>query len=298
MLDVLQVATQGAAQLGVVLLLGSAWALAVLGPGLAAARDWRRRVALLATAAWLALMIGSLGSLPLTLQRVLGRWDLQLVRSFAAGTDQGEAVLQRCALATAALALTLLALWLGGRAARALSVTALLAGVALVDTLSRVAHAAVMQGAAYRLLDVVHLYVAGAWGGGLIALALWPWRRPPPETAATVERALRRHSLTGMLAVVTLALSGVLAAQSQLPAAAALTTTPYGIALSVKLALVAATLLAAAYNRWRLLPRLLAAQGGGGERMALGIRLEALLLLAVLLATALLTTRPPPHEML
>lgn len=306
----LQTLTHGAAQLGVVLLLGAAWSLAVLGPGLASAPTWRARMARLVVLAWLALCVGSLASLPLTIYRALGRWDLELVRQFAATTAQGGAVTQRCLAATVVIALTLAALWLAARPQRsrpeagarsnlprAVAGAALLAGLPLVDTLSRLSHAAVMAGSAYRLLDGVHLYVAGVWGGGLIALALWPWRSAENgvQAANALERALGRHSLTGLAAVLTLAASGTLAALVQLPAVSAIVTTSYGQALSTKLVLVGATLLAAAYNRWRLLPRL---QAVGSPGMAVGLRLEAVLLLAVLLATALLTTRPLPHEML
>lgn len=308
-LTALQALTQGASQLGVVLLLGVAWSLAALGPGLTAAPAWRVRVAWLAVSAWLVLCAGSLASLPLTLYSALGRWDLELVRRFATTTAQGGAVTQRCVVATVVVALVLVAVWLAWRAApasgdrarlpRAFAGAALLAGPLLVDTLSRLSHAAVMTGGIYRLLDGVHLLVAGLWGGGLIALALWPWR--VAGTGANVagreaaQRALGRHSLTGLLAVLTLAGSGALAAFAQLPQASALVSTTYGQALVLKLLLVGATLLAAAYNRWRLLPRL---KDLGSPGMASGLRLEAALLLAVLLATAVLTTRPLPHEML
>ncbi len=293
--------TQGAAQTGVVLLIGAAWSVAVLGIAPTLSQTWRLRLTLLASGAWLVLVVGSLGSLPLTLQRVLGRWDWQLVRSFAANTAQGEAVMQRCLVATAMLVLTLAALWVARRRLHLLAAAlALVVGIPLADTLSRLAHGAVMSGGAYRALDIVHLWVAGAWGGGLLALALWEWRRQAPESGESVKRALRRHSLTGICAVATLAVSGVLAAQAQLPTVAAVTATAYGLSLIAKLALVAVTLLAAAYNRWRLLPRLLASDAGpeSRERLAAGVRLEALLLLAVLIATALLTTRPLPHDML
>ncbi|MBX3142577.1 MAG: CopD family protein [Trueperaceae bacterium] len=299
MLETLQVAAQGAGQIGVVLLIGAAWALAVLGPGLSAAEVWRRRLTILASLAWLAVLVGSLGSLPLTLQRVLGRWDLQLVRTFASNTAQGEAVLQRCAAATLVLALMLLALWLARTRPRLLAAAALVAGIWLIDTLSRLAHGAVMEGGLYRALDVVHLLVAGVWGGGLVALALWKWRTTRPEFDSAVKTALRRHSSTGLLGVLTLAASGVIAAQAQLPNTASLTTTSYGLALVLKLALVAATLAVAAYNRWRLLPRLVATDAdlASKSRLASALRIEALLLMLVLIATALLTTRPPPHDM-
>lgn len=311
-LTAMQIAAQAAAQAGVVALLGLSWALAALGPRLAAEPRWRRRLSLVTVGAWALLVSGSLGSIPLTLWSVLGRWNLDLASSFLTSTAQGDAVVQRCLIATLLAALVMTGLRLGGRqrvdsgtwtGARLAATFGLILGAPLADTLSRLAHAALMSGTAYRALDAVHLYVAGVWGGGLVALALWPWSAP--SGTASVATALARHSVTGLTAVTVLAASGILAAATQLPQPAALVRTEYGLALSAKLALVGATLLAAAYNRWRLLPRVRAVDASAtvgradsaGVRVGAGLRLEAALLLLVLLATAVLTTRPLPHQM-
>ena len=70
-------------------------------------------------------------------------------------------------------------------------------------------------------------------------------------------------------------------------------TTPYGLALSAKVTLVAGMLALAAVNKWRLVPALPAGHPAV-VRLRRSISLEAVLALAVFAATTALTNVPPP----
>ncbi len=290
MQDLAGVLLQGLMQTGAVVLVGAAWATAGLAPGLAADPVWRRRMSWLVAVAAVAVVAASLATVPLTLWRVLGRVDLPLMRGLLLGTGQGEAILWRSALALLLLALLLLA-W-RQRQPLPFALAALLLALPLVDTYARLSHGASMGGSLLRVLDGLHLYVAGAWGGGLWALAVWPWWwRAAPSTA------LPRMSRTGITAVLLLFASGLLAARSHLDPPELIVATSYGWAFITKLLLVFVTLALAAWNRFRLMPRTGAASGHDRDRraMARGLRWEAWALVAVLIATAVLTTRSLPH---
>ena len=72
----------------------------------------------------------------------------------------------------------------------------------------------------------------------------------------------------------------------------ALVTTPYGLALSAKITLVAGMLALAAVNKWRLVPALLTGRAAMG-RLRRSIFLEAALAFAVIVATTALTSVAP-----
>jgi copper transport protein len=73
----------------------------------------------------------------------------------------------------------------------------------------------------------------------------------------------------------------------------ALVTTPYGLALSAKITLVAAMLALAAVNKWRLVPALPTGRAAMA-RLRHSIFVEAALALAVIVATTALTSVSPP----
>jgi putative copper resistance protein D len=73
-----------------------------------------------------------------------------------------------------------------------------------------------------------------------------------------------------------------------------LLATGYGQVLFVKLLLVAALLAVAAWNKWRLVPAFERGDATARARLRRSIRGEMLLVLAILLATALLTTTASP----
>ena len=128
-------------------------------------------------------------------------------------------------------------------------------------------------------IDALHALTAGLWVGGLAAVA---------TLGRSVEpRALQQFSTLAMASVLVLVGTGTLNSLRHLTAVEELWQTRYGLTLTIKLFLVAATLAAAAVSRRRLRQ----------HRVPLrSVRIEAALTVAVLFVTALLSmTAPPPQ---
>jgi copper transport protein len=137
---------------------------------------------------------------------------------------------------------------------------------------------------------IVHTAAAAFWAGSLLPLRQI-LRREEEGAALIVER----FSRLAVVAVAMLVVGGTIIAVLQVRSPGALLTTAYGLTLSVKLGLVAALIALAAFNKLRLTPAL-----ARGEPAALGalrqtIAVEFAMVLAILVATGLLGTRPPPR---
>jgi putative copper export protein len=137
---------------------------------------------------------------------------------------------------------------------------------------------------------VLHLLAVLFWAGSLWPLARAARDLPPAEAAAAAERFGR----VAMAAVGVLAVAGVVMAALLLGSVGALLGTAYGLTLGLKVLLVAGVLALAARHKLALVPGLAAADPGAGPRLARSIRLEAGLMEAVFLATAVLTTSTTP----
>jgi copper transport protein len=140
---------------------------------------------------------------------------------------------------------------------------------------------------------ILHVVCAAFWFGALPSL-LRALRLLPARDAAAV---LRRFSRLGVVAVLLLAVAGVAMAAIQLRGLSALWQTSYGIVLSAKLGLVAGLLLIALANKGTLTPALSAGRPGSAVRLARNIRLEIVLIAAVLALTAALGLNPPPRAL-
>ena len=209
------------------------------GPGHA------RRSRRLAVAGGLLLAGATLAAATATAWEVAGGEPAQAARYFLL-THTGRAALLQ---AGAGLAGALLAarFWPGAvPVARGWVVPGLAAGLALVWN----SHAGIRGGTAV-LVDFVHVAAVSLWIGGLLRLALLDWARLP---AAVLPALVRRFSDLGALAVLALAVTGALAARRNLYGLDAVTRSPYGQALAVKLALVAVVLAIAAVNLFALRP--------------------------------------------
>ena len=99
--------------------------------------------------------------------------------------------------------------------------------------------------------DAAHLLAAGAWLGGLIALAF-----TLKQTSTDAVAVLRRFSGMGYVAVAVLVGSGLVNSWFLVGSISGLFTTPYGQLLLIKLLLVAGMLGFAALNRFWLVPSL------------------------------------------
>ncbi|MDE2225569.1 MAG: CopD family protein [Xanthomonadaceae bacterium] len=173
-------------------------------------------------------------------------------------------------------------------------------------------------------LDWTHLLAAATWVGSLfgMSLAVFPellkMREPSPRQAAAI---FHRLSTLSGLALAMLLACGIYNAIRQLGSVAALWTTPYGMVLDIKLAIVLAMIAIGAHNRYVKLPRLLALAGSPSRpswfaRMlpmrpfagpthstdkvlrncARAVLFESLLGLAVIGATATLIHAMPPDD--
>lgn len=94
--------------------------------------------------------------------------------------------------------------------------------------------------------------------GGDAALRTDPSERPEPGSLLATVAIVRRFSTTAAVSLGVLAVSGVALGWQELGSINALTTSTYGQTLLVKLALVAVIVVLAGYNRFLLLPWLLA----------------------------------------
>jgi putative copper resistance protein D len=155
-----------------------------------------------------------------------------------------------------------------------------LAAIALIPP-AMTSHAAASSPAGFALLgaalDAVHLLTAGFWIGGLLVLAML-FRRKEPN----MPLALSLFSEWAMIAVLLLVMTGLINSASILLGDKGAPSLPYLLVLGAKLALVAAMLSLAIFNRFRLMP---AGEDKAIARNAaweLGLGLIAVLLAGVL----------------
>jgi copper transport protein len=184
----------------------------------------------------------------------------------------------------------------------------LLSTAALPIPFSLVSHAAAQDRgrAAAEAADWVHLLGAAVWAGGLFLLvgALLPTLHgaEPSERNAVLGRAIPRFSALALTAWSAIGLTGLYNGWLQAGNWRGLRHTSYGHTLSVKLLLLVPVLCLAAFNLLIVSPRL-PRPGNDGDsrwprRFAIAVTLEAVLVLAVLLAVGRLTSQAPARETL
>ena len=137
---------------------------------------------------------------------------------------------------------------------------------------------------------VAHTSAAAFWAGSL--LPLWLVLEREEKAASAV---IERFSRFGVIAVGILLLAGTTIAVLQVRSPVALLKTGYGLALTLKLGLVAGLIALAVWNKLRLTPAL--AQGKASARRSLqrAIVAELALVFAILAATGVIGTRAPPR---
>jgi len=221
------------------------------------------------------------------------------------GLDQGARLPPRLGLLLASRALCGLAIagaqTAGPRAARLSGATRRLvtyaAGLGAALTLTFVSHAAATGSPKELALDFVHIVAVSAWLGGIAGLATVALPSLPArdDTEARVLGAtVRRFSLLAAAAVTTIVATGALASLDRLVLVEDLWETPYGIALTAKIALLALTLALAALNLLVWGPRLRRGVGSARRLLVRGVLGESALMAAILVAAGILTAYPPP----
>ncbi len=190
--------------------------------------------------------------------------------------------------------------------AELLALTAALAAAAatlLIPGLSGHAAQTAPRGLALAL-DWLHLAAGSVWIGGLIGLlVLWSSLGSDRRTTA-LATVVPRFSRVAFLAVMVLIASGTWASVLHLPTLASLWQTSYGVAILVKVALLAAAMVLAAVNMARTKPRL-AAAGEKPKPASEAVRLlrllvsgEVLLVIAAIFAAGVLSSLAPPAKAL
>jgi copper transport protein len=137
---------------------------------------------------------------------------------------------------------------------------------------------------------IAHTSAAAFWAGSL--LPLWQVIRSNERVAPAV---VERFSRLAVVAVGVLLVAGTIIAVLQVRSPGALLTTGYGLALTVKLALVAGLIALAAWNKLRLTPALGRRKASARRAMQKTIVTEMACVFAILVATGVVGTRAPPR---
>ena len=220
-------------------------------------------------------------------------------------TRNGQWLLVRWALLMVTVAVLMASQWSPRlRAEREVLWTLVVLGAGLVGSLASVSHGAALdQGWIWAtLFDAIHFAAAAVWIGMLAALVwtLWSTRRIAEQRQRRTFQieAMRRFSLVAAGSVPILITAGMLSLLAENPAFRGFVDTNWGLAMLVKLVLLALLFAVAATNALLLRPRSQSAGPEGREgtplerRFRTLMRAEVGLALAVLAATAALTQLP------
>lgn len=253
-------------------------------------RHWLRNTSrlstVLAVSAAVLLMVASVADLYFTLERAVGFVDGGMFWHYVQSTRHGQAVTWR-------IGITLLLLVLNLLQVRRWQLLLLVPGwLAVLATFSYTSHAAAMGGLSALLIDWLHFLAAGTWISVILAVSLNTrlWRT---EQHLQLKGAMRTVSATGLLSVLLVALTGVMSSLFHVAEPERFLSSPYGLALGIKIVLVLITVGIAALNRFRFLPQLEQQASAAGLRTSLIV--ESIMLIAIFAATGLLTTSALPH---
>ena len=131
-------------------------------------------------------------------------------------------------------------------------------------------------GFSHCVIQTLHILPAGAWLGGLVPLSLFLGESVRERKAALgAAPILTRFSAMGVVCVGLIALTGIVNTAIILGRVPGLST-DYEVTLLVKIAIFIVLVLVAAFNRFRLLPRL--AAGGGPAATVLRLFAQTVLL--------------------
>lgn len=149
--------------------------------------------------------------------------------------------------------------------------------------------------------DLGHLLAGSFWIGGVLGLLLFlsSARATGNGTAPTLAvKVVQRFSRLALWSVAILTVSGTIMGIMIVGSLDVLVTTSYGLTLLLKIGIVIPVIAIAAYNKFRLLPKISARPTARMQWHTLNRTLgyEAALLVAVLLLTGFLTNLSPAHE--
>lgn len=141
--------------------------------------------------------------------------------------------------------------------------------------------------------NVVHLIAAAVWFGlvVLLAVGLATWGDDDAEAAAVT---IARSSAAALWSVAVLLPAGVALAVAHGRSLDRLVAAPYGWTLAAKIAVVAGVVAIGAYNNRRLVPAVRRGSEPALHRLRTAVRIEAVILVGVLVLTAVLVALPLP----
>lgn len=204
--------------------------------------------------------------------------------SAALGTSVGRIELWRTGLA-------LLALW-AWWIARRIRVAIVFSAAALAVS-GATGHSAAMQPLLSVPAKSIHLLASGVWVGGLLCLVV----RPANDTLSAFADDAMRVSTAALVAVIAIALSGVVQTLTFLPSVADVFTSPYGWLALAKTAGLLALVAFGAYHRQRVMPGVSGAHPAPHTVvLRTSVRRELVIMSIVILLGGLLAYVPPPGE--
>jgi len=212
------------------------------------------------------------------------------------GMGLGQALGVRTLAALLALGLAVLL-----RPGRLMWSLLLLPGLVVSASFAWTGHGAATEGAGHGLhlaADILHAVAASLWIGALAAFTALILRRSGDNTVwdKGLERSLAGFAGVGAVAVAALVVTGLVnsAFLIGLPQIASLWNSPYGLLLTLKLALFGLMVVLAAANRFRLAPLMTADASRAALHLRKSLSAEFVLGLTILAVVALMGTLPPP----
>jgi putative copper export protein len=136
----------------------------------------------------------------------------------------------------------------------------------------------------------IHISIAGWWIGSLVAME----RACALGDVGQVSSLVQRFSNVAVVAIVLLVVAGIVMILALISWPVAVTS--YIVTLAVKIGLATGVFALASYNKFRLTPRLMAADAAAMQALRKSIDVELVLIGAVLVTTAILTTYNAPEE--
>lgn len=208
----------------------------------------------------------------------------------------GQALVVRTLAAVLALGLAVLL-----RPGRLMWSLLLLPGLVVSASFAWTGHGAATEGAGHGLhlaVDILHAVAASVWIGALAAFTALILRRPADNAVWNkgLERSLVGFAGVGAAAVAALVVTGLVnsAFLIGLSNIASLWASPYGLLLTLKLALFGLMVVLAAANRFRLAPLMAADASRAALHLRKSLSVEFILGVTILAVVALMGTLPPP----
>uniref|UniRef100_UPI0028AA112F copper homeostasis membrane protein CopD n=1 Tax=Brevundimonas sp. TaxID=1871086 RepID=UPI0028AA112F len=215
------------------------------------------------------------------------------------GMGLGKALVVRTLAAALALGAALLL-----RPGRLMWSLLTLLGVVVSASFSWTGHGAATQGPGHMIhpaSDIVHAVAASVWVGALAAFAVLIVRRPSGDSAwdAGVARSLTGFAGVGTAAVGALVVTGLINSAYLVGPSKALSlgASPYGVLLTIKLALFGLMVCLAAANRFRLAPLMAHDAGQAMPHLRKSLVIEFGLALTILAVVAVMGVQPPPASL-